>query len=546
MIKSIYLEITCYSISKDVNYVKTLVHLMASNLHQTVLQKLTKLIETTPDSRLPSMNVLCRHFGVSRPTLAKAASLLREKGVIEFQKGQRIRIKGRTQHISSPQQSASERFVAKIIEKIREGTLKAGDILPKNAYYVAKEHLSASTVTRAFQKLEVKKIIHKQGNRWIAGPEIPNQKQQIALMLQPYTILVIMERLNAWRELCSTDPSLRFCQSFIAEAEKRGILIDQVLTEATSYSERVHTSGKMAITERIHQTGERLLGALIVGTRKQVPDLEYWVSLFLQIKKPLVWLDQYNENAKKTFIQNQKYFTRCYFDYTTVASTALDTARGLDHRVIGFPTPSDDKRYVQLRKFLAISSDFEIISYDYPGDFWNRFFGRKNIIAETKRLAQNGIPHVRKVLDPFVKMNRFSAIKEIQWFSKHTRGYIVSLSPLLVPYIKNKRVTILIAPDNEWGKRYYYWLKATGMHIPNDISLLSFGNNQESQALPITTIDFGFESLGYNAIHAILQDIPLSYDSPNAIAAHPRIVNRGSLSRVRNEKFTPMVDGEVW
>jgi len=446
-----------------------------------------------------------------------------------------------------PRLPAADRLAESILQRIVEGDIRTGHILPKSAFLVTDGGHSASTVSRALRKLSARNVIHKRGSRWVVGPATTaGPARRISRMLHPYTVLIIMDRLNAWRELCTSYPSLRFCSPFISEAEKRDILLDQVITEPTPYGERVHTSGMMAIVDRIRRMEDTFLGALIVGTRAQIPELGHWIDTFSRLRKPLVWFDQHNDGLAGISLPRNASFTRCYFDEAAVTRASVETLESIGHRMVGLPMPCADFRLASIHERLSRAPNTSIVSHEYPGDFWKRLFGTGHVFKEVKRLAKRGLPHVRTVLAPYMRMEPAAATTAIEQFGKHTRGYIVSLSPVMAPYVKEPLLTALIAPDNEWAKRYYYWLKAAGIRIPSDLSLLSFGNNLESQALPISTIDFGFDSLGYSAIHAILGDIPLSCDQHGSIAARPRAINRGSLARPRTWAIEACLDGELW
>ncbi len=520
---------------------------MQSELVEQLVEKLARMVENHGDGRLPSMSELSRHFGVSRPTLAKAAHILRARGLVTFTKGQRMRVGGRAlREVPLPHRSAPDWLAHLVMRRIADGELRTGDVLPKGVYLVAHGRHSASTVSRALRGLAARDAIHKRGNRWIVGPAEKPLEGGFARVLRPPTVLVIMERLVAWRELCMTDPAMHFCQAFISEAERRGILIEQAITEPFPYSERVHPSGMMAVVDRMRQMGDCFLGALLVGTHARIPGLEEWITTILRQRRPVVWFDLHNEGLRDRTLAKERSFTRCCFDESVVGSAALEVLERFGHRTVGCPVPSKALSPQRFDESLAQTSNLNIISHPFPGDFWNRLFHVHDPLGETQRLAQRGLPHVRVALSPYAKMDRIAALKALREFSRHTRGYTVSLSPVLTPYLRDPRVTVLVAPNNDWAKRYYYWLSAAGVRMPNHLSLLSLGNNLESQALPISTIDYGLDTLGYNAIHAILQDVPLSPCARNTITARPRLINRGSLAQPRQHAIDIALEGELW
>jgi DNA-binding LacI/PurR family transcriptional regulator len=56
-------------------------------------------------------------------------------------------------------------------------------------------------------------------------------------------------------------------------------------------------------------------------------------------------------------------------------------------------------------------------------------------------------------------------------------------------------VTAILAPNDYFAHQYYHWLRAAGLRLPEDVSLLSFDNNRYSLPFSISSIDFGFGDL---------------------------------------------------
>jgi hypothetical protein len=76
-------------------------------------------------------------------------------------------------------------------------------------------------------------------------------------------------------------------------------------------------------------------------------------------------------------------------------------------------------------------------------------------------------------------------------------------------------------------------LVETRRHVPADVSLIGFDNTFKTTFAPPSTIDFGFGHLGYQAIHAILGDVPVMADRHGDIAARASYVDRGTVGPAR-------------
>jgi DNA-binding LacI/PurR family transcriptional regulator len=68
-----------------------------------------------------------------------------------------------------------------------------------------------------------------------------------------------------------------------------------------------------------------------------------------------------------------------------------------------------------------------------------------------------------------------------------------------------------------------------GIDVPRRLSIISFDNLAETETVPITTVDFGFQRLGYLSIHAVIGDIPVPADRNGNIAGVCSLVSRGGV-----------------
>jgi DNA-binding LacI/PurR family transcriptional regulator len=106
---------------------------------------------------------------------------------------------------------------------------------------------------------------------------------------------------------------------------------------------------------------------------------------------------------------------------------------------------------------------------------------------------------------------------------------LLDKTPSFVNLLRDHAPTALIALNDHMAREYYYWFTAVGLNIPKDFSIISFDNLFASMFFPITTIDFGFERLGYQAAHIIIGDIPIRANRYGNIPGPCTLIDRGSL-----------------
>jgi DNA-binding LacI/PurR family transcriptional regulator len=94
-------------------------------------------------------------------------------------------------------------------------------------------------------------------------------------------------------------------------------------------------------------------------------------------------------------------------------------------------------------------------------------------------------------------------------------------------------VTAIVAPRDYTAARYFYRLTHHGVRVPRDISLIAFDNSAHAQPVGITSVDFGFNHLGYSAFHLILRDIPVARTRAQAVPGKASVVRRSTVGIVR-------------
>ena len=108
-------------------------------------------------------------------------------------------------------------------------------------------------------------------------------------------------------------------------------------------------------------------------------------------------------------------------------------------------------------------------------------------------------------------------------------------NPRLKRVAEKTNFTAFIAPNDAFAQEYFFWFSSLGIKIPEDISIVSFDNNLDTHLLPLSTVDFGFQRLGYQAAHLFIGDIGITADSGGTIISRSELIDRGSIAAPRKE-----------
>lgn len=116
---------------------------------------------------------------------------------------------------------------------------------------------------------------------------------------------------------------------------------------------------------------------------------------------------------------------------------------------------------------------------------------------------------------------------------RHDRRVLYITSSLSKAVIE-QNATAVIAPNDECANVICHWLGAAGIHFPADVSVVSFDDNLARQyPFAISSVNFGFDRLGYLAGHCIMGDLSVRVGGGRSVAAMPTLNHTGSIGTVR-------------
>ncbi len=555
-------------------------------LAEQTAQRLHNDLSDYSSTRLPTIRQLAGRYGVSHVTMVRACGILKEQGVLEGRRGMPLQRKHSDLHRQpdalEPPHSSLEEICARIEDDIATGRFRAGDKLPKVLFYVKEYSVSNHTVLKAYRELERRGLIRREGKSWIIGSA--GRPRPIFYNEEPPVILLIEPRRLFWQRQIRHSRTLRFATSFMQEAERWGVQALS-LSVAMGFDEREgHTIDWQTVARLIRDLGNRYLGALAPFGAKDKANPADYIREALRFGKPVVWLDRHDDGRIEGF--NPRLFTRCHFSEQNVIELAIHHLYETGHRTVGYVC-HDTGSYWRIKRLQDLCEEagrrphFKVIGFTQPTGFYDGLFNDRfprllsrlrscsppNVDKALRRLASlapmvdewskipkkepreprepGSIDEWERCIDELTLLapvpkntprfihDAVAVLRAIRYTPVYQRyahlGYSLNLSPALMKALNHPDITALITPNDQDARNIFEWLRNAGIQIPREISLLSFDNSDSLAGFPVTTIDFGFGVLGYNAFHLFLGDVPVKRNRRGEIASQPHIVHRRSI-----------------
>ncbi len=512
-------------------------------LYAKIAHQLRSEIERSASKHLPPLRKLCEQYGVSLKTAAKAVHLLEDQGVVSIRQGSAVTIRGHAEADDEHEStgwgwnSSRSKLCAKIRQSIESGTFRSGQYLPKIKYYVVTEKVTDSTVTAAFDTLQKQGLVHRVGRRWVVGPSAGGSSgahKDPATGVSSPVILIVVPDYYRWR-MFFVEELRGFVGEFLACLRHYDTQFQVVQAEETgSFLPRHHPVGRDRILKTVDQLGKRYQGAFIHSHYSYFPDMQDWIEWLVQFGKPVMWFDYDNSapTLDRRAVGSQRYF-RLYSHIDAAVEVVLRVLEEYGHTRIGIARygPNLNAAWTVQRvesiqriareRYPSLSIDVECV----PERFWEdyRDLVEPRTFDDTVLLYANAIEGELRGRHPKMSANKRR---------REVRERLLSSTPTLSNLVAHG-CTVIVTMNQYMGVNALYWLDFVGLEVPADISLLAFDNIAPLVNHPISTVDFGFANLGYQAAHLFIGDIPVRTDRWGNIGSSPQFVNRGSLGAPR-------------
>jgi DNA-binding LacI/PurR family transcriptional regulator/DNA-binding transcriptional regulator YhcF (GntR family) len=493
---------------------------MRKRTFETIAAELEKRLQQNPDCRLPTIRELSLTWNVAYQTMWKALHVLAEKGLIAVAQGRRMIAGTGTQPAFSS--NTTDRLIGVIRNRIEQGIYKVKKPLPKMRYFVLSEHVSYATVTQAYFRLAQQNRIHRIGRQWIAGPEQPHGPSSSKADAQP-VIMAVMSAYTDWSSMFQNPFLGQLMVPFSNELVSHSIRVSPGLLSQQHGGISAIPSTMDSVESAIKKLAGRYGGTVIHTTFPDEIGLKSWISMLAGFKKPVVFLDSVDKGeyfTRKNLSTGPGFF-RLYFDERAAITFALTQLANAGHSMIGIHGYDlydwSERRALRIKESAArFNPAIEIIESTPAEPVWSKSgaSGSGRFISRLERQAG------------LVLTDEKTRENARQQFKRLLRKDASSFTSLLA----DGRPTAILCMNDHLARQYYLILQLLGVKIPDDISILSFDNIAESIYVPVSTIDFGFERLGYLAAHIFIGDIPVKSDVNGGIPGACMLVDRGSIA----------------
>jgi DNA-binding LacI/PurR family transcriptional regulator len=97
--------------------------------------------------------------------------------------------------------------------------------------------------------------------------------------------------------------------------------------------------------------------------------------------------------------------------------------------------------------------------------------------------------------------------------------------------LEDYRITAIVGLNDMLAREYLMWCEGAGVTVPASVSIISYDNTMIARVFNITSIDFGYDHLGYAAAHRFIGDITVNQESDRGVFGEARLVQRGSVGK---------------
>ena len=495
--------------------------------------------------RLPTLRELARNLDVPRPWVESVVRQLRDEGLLRVRRRGGISFRRLESHAPAQPVLAREEALYRLMRsRIESGIYRTGQPLPKTGFVARSEKVWTLSVGRVYRRLASDGFARRAGRSYIVGQSdgaVPDSshKGKCVLMIELNEFAGQDPRLSWW--------TMPFAQSLMREMSLYGVEPRNAFFSRSSRPPPwPFPAGRAEIAALVKELGDRLLGTLIISVGAQFPQrfsrtfypFFEWLCTF---DRPVVYFDSPNDagyssarpESHRRYVKSvacplmQKHFVRCYPDYDRAGSLPVELLGRFGHRLVGFGDAGNSVRWMRTRlsglaaNAAKMSPPLRIVSSrECPPLFGvHPELRARDFTREVKRSLP--LAMARHILEALAILGRS------EWsFSQLPDNYkgLVHLTAHLGALVTHPGLTALIAPSDRHARFYYRWLQAAGIRVPHDLSLISFDDRQERlYPYSISSVNYGFDDLGFVAFHLLLGDMPVKPDALRSVKSRCRI-----------------------
>jgi DNA-binding LacI/PurR family transcriptional regulator/DNA-binding FadR family transcriptional regulator len=487
--------------------------------------------------KLPALRILAKTFQISYYSVRLAIEQLSREGLIEICMGSGVilkqNLKIRLQNKAVSFKTKAQQIANTISHKIAGGDLKIGDYLPLHKMLKFQYQTTYNTINNVIGLLLKENLVHRQGSRFLVGnaPAIPNRKKNKAYLLVsqrpldwkfwPAEEIIFLQALE--NELQKNGvTSLEYINiwdehdfiSRVQEASTFGLYIDFTVFINSGDSPETMQANFYKITE--------------TAAKKHLPVVVYSSNIILRYipdftfrRLPNLFIIGYNNymagEKLGTHLAAMGHKKIAYFNFGNV-SWNTERFKGMENVL---------KRHfnsgLNLYHFQENSAEYKNANLNLSTYADTSKKDRKHFLASYSRLFKN---HEFQTTDP-VKEAYFSLGNQV-----YQDIYKKGMTPVFKKALNIKEITAWVGTGPTDTMAAAEFLTENKINIPDEISLVGFGNNEASMRYGITTYDLMKSKAGYLAAHCILGDIPIKKNRKGYVEYEGQVIIRKSVKAV--------------
>ena len=468
---------------------------------------------------LPSMSILCREYGASFSTIVQAVKILKNEKLVLCRQGSKIHIVG--QRIRDIKLS---RCYIELEQRIVAGVLKRGTSIEKIAELAKKYTIARSYVIACLTELAQSNLVHKRGRKWIVGP---SQDELLSTNDQKGIILIITKWEFDLRIFFNNQHILPFSRMLSNELNAAQMRLHFGFVKTIQLHSEAAGDGIKEIETFIRKNKEQYKGAL-VHLGYAASELKDLYKSLAPHEKPILYFDSANTFKKNNMPKHCPNFLCYSINEERAIDSVLEVLSEHGHKhIIYFNVLGGKVNWVKNRLIL-IKKRIK----------WLKLSIRVQEIIQSEQFWTGpGIDqsHQHAIRRKYELAGRISDAMKIKELSRHDhiiklRDALINVTPSMAQ-LRGTEATAIVAPSDQYAFAYFQWLRMVGISLPEHMSLVSFGNIPEAVSYPVSTIDFGFENLGYLAAHHLIGDLPKA--KRHVVKSEPAFLERGSIGKPR-------------
>jgi DNA-binding transcriptional ArsR family regulator len=475
-------------------------------------------------AQLTPLSAVVRRYGTSHPTLRKALAVLYETGRALKRSAQCIYLVDPRQYSGLddiPEAVDPDQKLHKILrEQILGGYYKSRVQLPKIGYFVLTYSVSPNTVCHTLKRLESEGLIYKSGRKWFCGSprKLLSQGHDVnfrdSYSGSAEVVLIIARNFNHYCYI-SNEPMYRTYM----ETCLRELYFNGISTEVCYMEEGYHPhAGIDAIISHIDSLGRRHRGTLLIGSEKSFAPER--VAALLRKGKLTVWFDinRLSQTGPFAELLRDRRLIVSLTNEEDAVRLVLEKLHQLGHRRVAIPVFRHLAEHPYSREWVARRIDLirglsreldcgleiRTVAHDEPFFFYKPY---SHLIQNPDYIEESPVEIGR------------------EQYARILRGR----TPLFREVLSGFRATAIIGLNDYMGREYVVWCYWAGVAVPQTLSVISFDNRVDADALRLTSVDFGFDYSGHQTAHRFIGTLPMRKRTTISIPSRPWLVERGSI-----------------